>query len=331
MSGYVARMRQDGPPGSSAEFDLLVGSAARRWAAVDPLLPEPSHPRLSGYPLLTVSDEHGRPAALGTMRYSWYQPGEAGRTWGVPDQHWLTPLVGGPDPEGALDSLLTSWRDQLEQLPSGTGSESAAQLTWPARDVCGVRPLQRHGMQPITVLAARRQRRGVPPSLPPRDVTMRLADIHDLAVVVGLIMEEHRYEESFGGVFVQPETPEQTRRVVARALSRPPSWVWLAERRGRPVGLLWVSPPERARWAAPLVNAAPAAYVGYAVVAEEERGRGIGTALVSQAHQAMDSHGIAVTLLNYSVMNPLSGPFWHRMGYRPLWTTWEIRPALALR
>jgi hypothetical protein len=27
----------------------------------------------------------------------------------------------------------------------------------------------------------------------------------------------------------------------------------------------------------------------------------------------------------------LSAPFWHRMGYRPLWSTWQARPAAALR
>ena len=206
MSGYVARVRHDNPPNGTAEFDRLVASVAKRWAAVDPLLPEPSHPKLNTNPLLTVSDELGRPMAIGAMRYSWYQPGEAGRTWGVPDQHWITPLVGGSDPEGALDSLLTSWRDQLERLPTGTGSESAALLTWPARDVCGIRPLQRHGMQPVTVMAVRERRRGVPPALPPRDITIRLADLQDLTAVVSLVMEEHRYEEHFGSVFIQPET-----------------------------------------------------------------------------------------------------------------------------
>ena len=30
-------------------------------------------------------------------------------------------------------------------------------------------------------------------------------------------------------------------------------------------------------------------------------------------------------------MNPLSAPFWSRMGYRPLWTGWEVRPAASLR
>ncbi|MFC3996610.1 GNAT family N-acetyltransferase [Nocardiopsis sediminis] len=331
MGGYVVRVRHDDLPGGPAEFELLVRSAAHRWRAVDPLLPTPSHPRPGAYPLLTVSDEVGRPVATGTMRYSWYQPGEVGRTWGVPDQHWLTPIVGGPEPGRALDSLLTSWRDQLGELPSGTGSESAAQLTWPARDIIGVLPLQRHGLLPHSVLAVRQQRRGVPPSLPPRDVTIRLADPEDLPHVVALLMEEHRFEEHFGGVFVQPETADQTRRVVARSLARSPSWIWLAERRGRTVGLIWVSPPERARWAAPLTSAAPAAHIGYAVVTADERGHGIGTALISSAHQALDTHGVAATLLNYAVMNPLSGPFWHRMGYRPLWTTWEIRPALALR
>ena len=30
-------------------------------------------------------------------------------------------------------------------------------------------------------------------------------------------------------------------------------------------------------------------------------------------------------------LNPLSAPFWNRMGYRPLWTGWEVRPAASLR
>jgi len=48
-------------------------------------------------------------------------------------------------------------------------------------------------------------------------------------------------------------------------------------------------------------------------------------------HDELSARGIDVTLLHYSQMNPLSAPFWHRMGYRPLWTTWEARPAAALR
>ena len=37
------------------------------------------------------------------------------------------------------------------------------------------------------------------------------------------------------------------------------------------------------------------------------------------------------TLPHYAQLNPLSAPFWSRMGYRPLWTGWEVRPAGSLR
>jgi hypothetical protein len=36
-------------------------------------------------------------------------------------------------------------------------------------------------------------------------------------------------------------------------------------------------------------------------------------------------------LLHYEQANPLSGPFWSHRGYRPLWTSWEARPARVIR
>ena len=54
-------------------------------------------------------------------------------------------------------------------------------------------------------------------------------------------------------------------------------------------------------------------------------------ALVRHANGFLDTAGIAVTLLHYALANPRSGPFWARMGYRPLWTSWQARPAAALR
>lgn len=44
-------------------------------------------------------------------------------------------------------------------------------------------------------------------------------------------------------------------------------------------------------------------------------------------HQALDDAGISATLLHYSALNPLSAPFWHRSGYRPLRTRWQVSPA----
>jgi GNAT superfamily N-acetyltransferase len=83
-----------------------------------------------------------------------------------------------------------------------------------------------------------------------------------------------------------------------------------------------------------MVRAAPAnapAYLPSMYVHPAERGSGVGTALVRHAHAELDAQRVSVTLLHYSQVNPVSAPFWSRMGYRPLWTRWEARPAAALR
>ena len=57
----------------------------------------------------------------------------------------------------------------------------------------------------------------------------------------------------------------------------------------------------------------------------------VAEALVRQVHAVLDARGVDTTLLHYAQLNPLSARFWSRMGYRPLWTGWEVRPAASLR
>jgi GNAT superfamily N-acetyltransferase len=73
------------------------------------------------------------------------------------------------------------------------------------------------------------------------------------------------------------------------------------------------------------------AYLQTMFVRPGERGGGVGAALARHAHDMLDARGVQTTLLHYAQMNPLSAPFWSRMGYRPLWTGWEARPAASLR
>jgi GNAT superfamily N-acetyltransferase len=80
-----------------------------------------------------------------------------------------------------------------------------------------------------------------------------------------------------------------------------------------------------------MTGRAPAAYLQTMFVDASERGTGIGSALVRNLHAQMDAMGVSVTLLHHSQVNPLSAPFWYRMGYRPLWASWEARPVSALR
>jgi len=56
-------------------------------------------------------------------------------------------------------------------------------------------------------------------------------------------------------------------------------------------------------------------------------GGGVAAQILRHVHDAMDTAGIAVTLLHYGALNPLSGPLWHRSGYRPLRTRWTLRIA----
>jgi predicted acetyltransferase len=62
-----------------------------------------------------------------------------------------------------------------------------------------------------------------------------------------------------------------------------------------------------------------------------ERGSGVGAAMAGALHREIDAAGVAVTLLHYAQVNPLSAPFWSQQGYRPLWTAWEARPARLVR
>jgi GNAT superfamily N-acetyltransferase len=107
--------------------------------------------------------------------------------------------------------------------------------------------------------------------------------------------------------------------------------MWLAERDGDAIGLLAAQRPELAGWIAPLVRESPVAYLMLMFVAPGARAGGIGAELVARLHGDIAAAGVPVTLLHYEQVNPLSAPFWSQQGYRPLWITWEARPARAIR
>ena len=135
----------------------------------------------------------------------------------------------------------------------------------------------------------------------------------------------------WGGPVWREATVRLVRDEIRDSLAKTDPWTWLAERNGRAVGLLVAQPPQEAGWIAGMTSKSPAAYLQTMFVDAQERGTGIGAALVRNLHVMLDGMGVAVTLLHHSQVNPLSAPFWYRMGYRPLWTSWEARPASALR
>ena len=140
-----------------------------------------------------------------------------------------------------------------------------------------------------------------------------------------------RFDAQFGAAIIRSATEALVRAETQAALTRRPAWAWLAERDGRPVGLVHVQPPEHSGWIAGMTRPGVTVYLQTMFVRPGERGSGVGAALVRHVHRVLDARGVQTALLHYALMNPLSAPFWNRMGYRPLWTGWEVRPAISLR
>jgi GNAT superfamily N-acetyltransferase len=323
--------RQAGASAADSEALAALGQeVARRWRSADPLLPAPAAPAAGCHSPVIVPGPGGRPVAVGTCTHDRIPPDSMEILWGAAVRYVLTPQVGGPSVEEGLDRLLAGWRAHLCSLPGTADADTAAMVTWPSRDITGVWALLAHGLQPLTVIAARPAHRAFVPSC--SGAKIRQAGPGDIAEVLALHMAEARYDVHFGGAVDRPGNAAVLRQEMERALREPGGgWRWLAEVDGRPAGLLLAESPERAAWIAPLATLAPVAYLSCLSVAPEQRGRGLGADLVSRLHAELDASGVAVTLLHHGQVNPLSAPFWYRMGYRPLWTTWEARPAAALR
>ena len=316
---------------------------AARLALIDPLLP--ADPPLSGDLIATVG-------ALGAPTFREFDPESLDATWGPLRRHSLAVRLAGAD----LGPLLSRWEEHLARVVTPGDADCAAQISWPSRDTAAVPALIQHGFAPLAVAAVRRAGVfGPAPSGPdvlsgPTDassapdllispavsgpapsapgITIRHATNADLAACVALALEVVRYDSQFGLLTERPSTAAGLRQNMTELLSRDHPCVWLAVLDHRPVGIVTVDLPPHADWIAGRTSASPAAYLGLGGVRADIRGTGIGSALVTHVHHELDAAGVAVTLLHYAVPNPRSVPFWSIHGYRPLWTSWNRRPAL---
>jgi len=328
----------------------------QRWQEIDPLLPEPGPLPPGCGTEFTIAGAAGQPAAAATCEHAEAGPWSLDTARGTARRFQLVPQVAGPGIGGTLDRLLGRWRDHLAGLAGTDSQDTAAVVNWPSRDIDGVAALVRRGFAPLAVVGARvtsRHRGGPTGGLAPGDGTcggdhsggaagadgaasrtgvgIRRAGPADIDAAVRLGLEVIRYDGHFGSGGERPGTVGALRRAAEEMVAGPEPWMWLAERDGEAIGLLAAQRPELAGWIAPLVRASPVAYVMLMFVAPGERSGGIGAELLARLHADVRAAGVPVTLLHYQQVNPLSAPFWSQYGYRPLWLTWEARPARAIR
>jgi len=290
--------------------ELLAAHQARREAFDALLAPSAPLPELT-----PVDAELTCPGGVALVRTTETDPDAFLFSFTAARESRLLPKVDGPE---AFARLLDLWSGMEVFQP---GPDSVATITWPSRDTEMTRALAERGFAPQSVFAVRLAGRSMAGSAG-SDVVVRRIEHRDVETAVRLWTEELRWDAQFGATAIRPSTRARVEEQVAQAVAGEEKRGWVAERGGEVVGLLAVQPPAHAGWAAKTIRVGPAAYVPCGIVAASERGGGVGSALVRRVHADLDAEGVAATLLHYNALNPLSGPFWSRAGYRPLLTVW---------
>lgn len=289
--------------------ELLAGHR-NRWSTIDSLV---------ATPVISETDENGReinhPDGYALARRLDRDPDAYIALWSSLREYRLDARVRTPE---AMSGLLSDW---IGELPEPDDDDTELTLYWPSRDVAVIPLLVEHGFTPKATVAIRRT--SPPQASPRRDgiVIRELAEEH-ADIAVDLWQEVIDWDNRFLG---HPRRPNASRhlRAEVRRFTAKPGTAWVAEVGGEVVGLLVQAVGPDAEWIQPLVAPSPVGYLGCLVTTAGRRGGGIGAALVDRAHQALAESSIAYNTLHYSALNPLSGPFWNRAGYRPLWTSWS--------
>lgn len=300
---------------TDAEYD----AHNRRLRALDRFLPaaqplpepEPDEPHMP----LSV------PGGVGVATMTRVDPADYGAVWNATELHILAAHVADVD---SLDRLLDAWEPRIAEHATPAGDDSQALITWPTRDTAAMRTLINHGFTPGTAFAIRPAGLPTPPAT--TTATIRPATAEDIPAATRMWLDQVAWDNRFLGNPMRDAAPEHFRGFLEKGLETG-ALIWVAEDAGELVGLLKFDPPEHTEWLRRLVEV-PTAYLEVMYVAPTHRGVGLGAAMLAHAHDALDTAGFTTRSLHYSTLNPLSGPFWHRFGYRPLWTQWTRRPAM---
>lgn len=221
--------------------------------------------------------------------------------------------------------VLDAWLAVADADVAEPGGDHARVLRLPVIARQAVLPLIERGFAPAAATLARPVRAGDADDRGPdrTGLTIRGADVDDRPAMLALMRELIATEAQFG--CIRARDPALCEHYVDEALACGPDWTLVAEADSTVVGWASLQPPEQSQWAAASVAVAPVAYLGIASVTAARRSAGIGRALATGLHRQAAAARAAVVLLDACPLNPWSTPFWHRLGYRPLWTTWQRR------
>ena len=141
---------------------------------------------------------------------------------------------------------------------------------------------------------------------------VRVATLADLDAVVALriaLLREHAANPVYGRL--RADAPQRARRLFAEQLEAPNEVTFLAERAGRPVGILRCIDAG----GSPLLHPARYAYVASVYVAPADRRAGVLRRLIDEAAAWSRERGLREMRLHNAADNPLAGRAWDALGF----------------
>ncbi len=305
-----------------------------RVRALDPLLAPLAPLDCSGPDYLRV--EMGAGAAEAVFRHEVVDPASVDAIWGALRRHTADLRSAGPDADrvSAVEALLDDWLERIGAVETPGDTDSSARVLVASRDIAVVNALYARGFGPVGIRGVRLRPRDAASIAPqvPRTLqggTVRLATVHDAVALGRLDARLLSLDAHFAGVTVRDDAAGMFAESYRGRLALAPDTTWVLERDGAITGMVHLMPdastPEPD---APAFALSGGQYLVVMFLDESERGAGIGAEFAQLAHDILDAAGTPYISLSYAVANPRSGPFWSRMGYRPVVTEWQRRPAV---
>jgi GNAT superfamily N-acetyltransferase len=140
----------------------------------------------------------------------------------------------------------------------------------------------------------------------------RARDIDAIVPLWREMMELHQQLEPLNWT-IGADANDTFRSYLGKCLDDPDRLVAVAVCAGEIVGYLHAAKTRRL----PLLESPVEGTIEGCCVARDARRRGVGRMLVAEAMTWFRAQGLTVAKAGYALANPLSGPFWNALGFRP--------------
>lgn len=301
----------------------LCRAHTQRLQEADPELGTISPP--DDNPIDVLHIDHPNSSVWGVLRRTIVELDDSLSLWGPATRDVLQVRSSEtPDPD-AFTGLLQRWLTRIDaEGDTGTGDRGAI-VRLPDAERGLVRPLLAAGFAPQTTTALLRVQPEMADAPEATALGLRRPQASDRDQLLDLAEQMVASDIAARSAWHRPNARGLLEHYVDEILSHDDGWAYVAEDDSGIIGLMSLNPPQASEWAAPSTSLSPVVYLGMAAVAERARRQGVGRRLLAAVHRQAAATRQRAILLDHATLSPLSAPFWHRHGYRPLWTTW-LRP-----